>query len=50
MEEWVYQLFLKTGNIHAYLLLKELSRGTESGVSTDNGTDHDGGGCYHQGI
>lgn len=29
MEEWVYQLFLKTGSVDAYLLLKELSRKCE---------------------
>lgn len=49
MEEWLYQVFLKTGSLEAYLLLKELSRGT-SEVKNGNGIPDDGRGGNHQGV
>ena len=49
MEEWLYQVFLKTGSVEAYLLLKELSRETNE-VTSDNGIPDDGRGCNYQGV
>ncbi len=49
MKEWLYQVFLKTGSVEAYLLLKELSR-EASEVTNNNGIPNDGRGCNYQGV
>ena len=42
MKEWLYQVFLTTGSIDAYLLLKELGRNKIDEESDEVGTDDDG--------
>ncbi len=50
MEEWLYQVFLRTGSVEAYLFLKELTREREGEVKNDNGDAGNGGRCDYQGI
>ena len=50
MKEWVYQMFLRTGSIEAYLLLKELSKEKECGVEEYDRVADDSGRRDYQGI
>ncbi len=43
MKEWLYQVFVTTGSIDAYLLLKELDRNENGGEKNEIGTNDDGG-------
>lgn len=50
MEEWLYHIFLTTGSVEAYLLLKELSDGREGEVTNGVGITDDSGWSNHQGV